>query len=206
MTEISAQEVMALRKKTGAGIVDCKKALRETGGDEAKAVEYLRVKGLTIADKKSGRSADEGVIATYVHAGGKLGVMLELRCETDFVARTEDFKNLAKDLCMQVAAMAPVAVDSDGFSPELLQTERRLFTEQAAESGKPENVVEKIVEGKMKKFLKENALVDQLFVKNQPEEKDRTVQDYIKEYVAKLGENIQVARFVRFQLGEESSV
>jgi len=204
MAEISAQEVMALRKKTGAGIVDCKKALTESGGAEAKAVEFLRVKGLASADKKSGRCADEGLIHTYVHAGGKLGVMLELRCETDFVARTEDFKALAKDLCMQVAAMAPLAVDADGFPPEALEAERRVYAEQAAESGKPPQVVEKIVEGKIQKFLKENALLNQLFVKNQPEEKDRTVEGYIKEHVAKLGENIQVARFVRFQLGEES--
>jgi elongation factor Ts len=204
MAEISAQEVMALRKKTGAGIVDCKKALQESGGDETKAVEFLRVKGLATADKKSGRCADEGLIHTYVHAGGKLGVMLELRCETDFVARTEDFKTLAKDLCMQVAAMAPLAVDVDGFPPEVLEAERRVYAEQAAESGKPPQVVEKMVEGKLQKFLKENALLNQTFVKNQPEQKDRTVADYIKEYVAKLGENIQVARFVRFQLGEES--
>jgi elongation factor Ts len=203
MAEITALQVMALRKKTGAGIVDCKKALAESGGDETKAVAYLRVKGLAIADKKSGRSADEGLIHTYVHAGGKLGVMLELRCETDFVARTEDFKNLARDLCMQVAAMAPLAVDSGGFPPEVLEAERRVYAEQAAQSGKPPQVVEKIVEGKLQKFFKENALVNQLFVKNQPEEKDRTVADYIKEHVAKLGENIQVARFVRFQLGEE---
>jgi elongation factor Ts len=204
MADISAQEVMALRKKTGAGIVNCKKALVESCGDTAKAVEYLRVKGLATADKKSGRSADEGLIHTYVHAGGKLGVMLELRCETDFVARTEDFKTLAKDLCMQVAAMAPLAVDADGFPPEVLEAERRVYTEQAAQSGKPPQVVEKIVEGKVQKFLKDNALVNQTFVKNQPEEKDRTVQDYIKQHVARLGENIQVARFVRFQLGEES--
>ncbi len=204
MMDISAQEVMALRKKTGAGIVDCKKALQESGGDEEKAIEHLRVKGLAIADKKSGRSANEGTISTYIHAGDKLGVMLELRCETDFVARTSDFKDLAKNLCMQIAAMAPLAVDSDGFPAEVLETERRVYTEQAAESGKPDNVVERIVEGKMKKFLKENALMNQLFIRNQPEEKNRTVEDYIKEYVAKLGENIQVARFVRFQLGEES--
>lgn len=204
MTNISAQDVMALRKKTGAGIVDCKKALRESGGDEEKAIEHLRVKGLAIADSKSGRSANEGVIHTYIHAGGKLGVMLELRCETDFVARTSDFKELVKDLCMQVAAMAPLAVDSGGFPAEVLEAERRVYAEQAAESGKPDNVVERIVEGRMKKFLKENALTNQIFIKNQPEQKNRTVGDYIKEYVAKLGENIQVARFVRFQLGEES--
>lgn len=203
MSDISAQEVMALRRKTGAGIVDCKKALAQSGGDEAKAVEYLRVKGLALADKKSGRSANEGLIHTYVHAGGKLGVMLELRCETDFVARTEDFKALAKDLCMQVAAMAPLAVDAECFPPEVLEAERRVYAEQAAESGKPPQVVEKIVGGKLEKFLKENALLNQTFVKNQPDEKDRTVADYIKEHVAKLGENIEVARFVRFQLGEE---
>ncbi|MCX7021270.1 MAG: translation elongation factor Ts [bacterium] len=204
MAEISAQEVMALRKKTGAGIVDCKKALLESCGDTAKAVEFLRVKGLASADKKSGRCADEGLIHTYVHAGGKLGVMLELRCESDFVARTEDFKTLAKDLCMQVAAMAPLAVNADGFSPEVLEAERRVYAEQAAQSGKPPQIIEKMVEGKIQKFLKENALVNQTFVKNQPEEKDRTVEEYIKQHVARLGENIQVARFVRFKLGEES--
>ncbi len=203
MADIPAKQVMALRKKTGAGIVACKKALIEFDGDEEKAIEYLRIKGQASADKKSSRAADEGIVYSYIHTGDRLGVMIELRCETDFVARTDDFKQLAKDLAMQVAAMHPVAIDASGFSEKVIETERRVYTEQALESGKPQNIAEKIVEGKLKKFMKEKALMNQIFIKNQPEEKDRTVEEYIKQNIGKLGENIQVARFARFELGTE---
>jgi elongation factor Ts len=203
MADIPAKQVMELRKKTGAGIVACKKALIEFDGDEEKAIEYLRVKGQASADKKSARAADEGIVYSYIHTGDRLGVMIELRCETDFVARTDDFKQLAKDLAMQVAAMHPVAIDASGFSEKVIETERRVYTEQALESGKPQNIAEKIVEGKLKKFMKEKALMNQIFIKNQPEEKDRTVEEYIKQNIGKLGENIQVARFARFELGTE---
>lgn len=199
--EIPAKQVMALRKKTGAGIVDCKKALQETGGDEEKAVEFLRVKGLAKAAKKSGREAGEGIVHSYIHAGDKLGVLLELRCETDFVARTDDFKALANNLCLQIAAMAPVAVDESEFPEEVLEQERRVLREQALESGKPEKIVDKMVEGRIVKFLKEKTLLEQIYVRNQPENKDRTVRDFIKENIAKLGENIEVARFTRYELG-----
>ncbi|MBD3373325.1 MAG: translation elongation factor Ts [Candidatus Coatesbacteria bacterium] len=199
--EIPAKQVMALRKKTGAGIVDCKKALQETGGDEEKAVEFLRVKGLAKAAKKSGREAGEGIVHSYIHAGDKLGVLLELRCETDFVARTDDFKALANNLCLQIAAMAPVAVDESEFPEEVLEQERRVLREQALESGKPEKIVDKMVEGRIGKFLKEKTLLEQIYVRNQPENKDRTVRDFIKENIAKLGENIEVARFTRYELG-----
>jgi elongation factor Ts len=199
--EIPAKQVMALRKKTGAGIVDCKKALQETGGDEEKAVEFLRVKGLAKAAKKSGREAGEGIVHSYIHAGDKLGVLLELRCETDFVARTDDFKALANNLCLQIAAMAPVAVDESEFPEEMLEQERRVLREQALESGKPEKIVDRMVEGRIGKFLKEKTLLEQIYVRNQPENKDRTVRDFIKENIAKLGENIEVARFTRYELG-----
>jgi len=203
MADVSAQQVMALRKKTGAGIVACKKALIEFEGNEEKAIEHLRVKGLASADKKSSRAADEGIVYSYIHTGDRLGVMIELRCETDFVARTDDFKQLAKDLAMQVAAMHPVAIDETGFAKEVIEAERRVYTEQAVESGKPQNIAEKMVEGKLKKFMKEKALLDQTYIKNQPEEKDRTVREYLKQNINKLGENIQVARFSRFELGSE---
>ena len=168
-----------------------------------RAIEHLRVKGLASADKKSSRAADEGIVYSYIHSGDRLGVMIELRCETDFVARTDDFKQLAKDLSMQVAAMHPVAIDETGFAEEVIEAERRVYIEQALESGKPQNIAEKMVEGKLKKFMKERALLDQIFIKNQPEEKNRTVREYLQQSIGKLGENIQVARFARFELGSE---
>jgi len=200
--EISAKEVMALRKKTGAGIVNCKKALLECGGDEEKAIEFLRVKGLASADKKADRSATEGIIHSYIHAGSQLGVLLELRCETDFVARTDDFRNLANNICLQIAAMNPVAISEADFPKSVLDEERKVLREQALESGKPEGIVDKMIEGRMKKFLKERSLLEQIYIRNQPEQKDRTVAEYIKEGIAKLGENIEVARFTRYELGQ----
>jgi elongation factor Ts len=201
--EISAKEVMALRKKTGAGIVDCKKALQECGGDEEKAVEFLRVKGLASAEKKSGRSATEGIIHSYIHAGSQLGVLLELRCETDFVARTDDFRELANNLCLQIAAMNPAAISEKDFPEAVLEAERKVLKEQALDSGKPENIVDKMVEGRMKKYLKERSLLEQVYIRNQPEQKDRSVAEYIKENIAKLGENIEVVRFTRYEVGED---
>ncbi len=197
--QISAQQVRDLREKTGAGIMDCKKALSESGGDVEKAITYLREKGLAAAQKKAGRQTSEGVVSSYIHAGGKIGVLVEVDCETDFVAKTEDFQNLARDLAMHIAALNPLYVKREDVPQDVLERERDIFRAQAKESGKPENVVEKIVEGKIEKYFKENCLLEQGFVKDP----DRTVGDLITEAIAKLGENIQVSRFARFKVGEE---
>ncbi len=197
--QISAQQVRDLREKTGAGIMDCKKALSESGGDVEKAITYLREKGLAAAQKKAGRQTSEGVVTSYIHAGGKIGVLVEVDCETDFVAKTEDFQNLARDLAMHIAALNPLYVKREDVPQDVLERERDIFRAQAKESGKPENVVEKIVEGKIEKYFKENCLLEQGFVKDP----DRTVGDLITEAIAKLGENIQVSRFARFKVGEE---
>jgi elongation factor Ts len=196
--QVSAQQVKELRDRTGAGMMDCKTALAEAAGDVEKAVDVLRKKGLAAAAKRAGRVAADGVVTSYIHAGGKLGVLLEINCETDFVARTDDFQEMAKDIAMHVAAAEPRWVRREDVPAEELERERTIFRDQAGASGKPANVIEKIVEGKVEKFFAESCLLEQGFVKNP----DQTVGQLVQEKVAKIGENIQVRRFARFKLGE----
>jgi elongation factor Ts len=199
MSQITASAVKDLREKTGAGMMECKKALAESGGDFEKAVDLLRHKGLATAQKKSGRTASEGLIASYIHMD-KLGVMLEINCETDFVARTEDFRALAKDMAMHIAASSPSYISREEVPADVIEKEKAIYRAQI--TGKPEAIREKIVEGKVEKFFEDNCLLDQVFVKD-PEQKKK-VKDVITEKVAKLGENIVPKRFARFQLGEKS--
>ena len=194
----TAKDVSELRQRTGAGMMDCKNALQETDGNIDKAVELLRTKGMAKAEKRAGRSTSEGVIGSYIHHNGKIAVLVELNCETDFVARTEDFQQLGRYLAEHVAAAAPLAVDKDQVPAEKIESERRIFTEQVRESGKPENMIEKIVDGKIEAYYKDVALLHQAWVR----EPKKTVGDLVKEVSAKTGENIQVRRFVRYQLGE----
>ncbi|MCP4230900.1 MAG: translation elongation factor Ts [bacterium] len=199
MAEVPAKVVKTLRDKTGVGMMDCKKALIETEGDIDKAIDLLRVQGLADAKKRSGRSVNEGVIYSYIHPGDKLGVMVEVNCETDFVARNDEFREMVKNIAMHIAASDPATVSRDDISEEMLEKERRLLKEQALESGKPENVVEKIVEGRMSKFYEENCLMEQAYVKDP----DTTVREYLDASISKIGENMAVRRFARFKLGEE---
>lgn len=196
--DISGKEVMELRAKTGAGMLDCKKALSEAGGNFEKAVDLLRKKGMADAAKKSSRSAKEGLIHAYIHAGGKIGVLLEVNCETDFVARTPQFESLVHDLAMHVAAANPLYVRREEVPVELIAKEKEIYLAQARETGKPEKVLEKIVEGKINKYLADICLVDQPFVKN-PEQ---TIQQLVTEAISVIKENIQIRRFVRFRIGE----
>jgi elongation factor Ts len=198
MADISMDLIKELRQRTGAGIVECKKVLQETGGDVEKAVELLRKRGAAKAEKKAGRATAQGVIASYIHAGGKAGALVEVNCETDFVAMTEDFQNLAREIAMQVVAMSPKYVSPEEVPDEVIQKEKEILREQAISEGKPENVVEKVVEGRFAKFLAENCLLEQPWIKDST----KTVEDLINEYIAKLGENIKVKRFCRFQIGE----
>ena len=195
---ISAKDVAALRERTGAGMMDCKNALDETKGDIDKAVELLRSRGAAKADKRAGRQVKEGMIANYIHHNGKIAVLVELNCETDFVARTEDFQQLGKWIAEHVAAAAPVAVDKDQVPQEKVDSERRIFVEQVKAEGKPEHMIEKIVEGKIQAFYKDVALMHQAWVR----EPKKTIGDLVKEVSAKTGENVEVRRFVRYQLGE----
>jgi len=195
----TAKDVMALRQRTGAGMMEAKKALEETKGDMDKAAETLRVKGIAKADKRSGKQTSEGVITSYIHHNGKVGVLVEVNCETDFVARTDDFKNLAKEIALHIASAAPVSVDKDGVPVEKVESERRIAEEQAKASGKPDNIVQRMVEGKVESYYKDNCLVYQPWIR----EPKKSIGDLIKEASAKVGENIQVRRFVRFQMGEE---
>jgi elongation factor Ts len=194
---ISAALVKELRDKTNAGMMDCKKALEETGGDIEKAVEALRKRGLAIAAKKATRSTQEGIIGSYVHSNSKIGVLVEVACESDFVAKNEGFQELVKDLTLQVASTAPAYVTREEVPEEIIEKEKAIFREQA--QGKPENVIEKIVNGKLEKFFSEICLVDQPFVK----EDKKTINDLVKETIAKLGENIVIRRFIRYQVGGE---
>lgn len=196
--EISAKMVKELREKTNAGMMDCKKALAESGGDFEKAVTYLREKGIAKAAAKAGREAKEGIITAYIHPGSKLGVLIEIDCETDFVARTEDFQNFAKDVAMQIAAANPIAVSRDQIDPVAVAKEKEIFRHQAINEGKPEKILDKIVDGKLEKYFAEACLLEQPFVKDS----DKTIEEYLKEIIAKLGENIIVKRFARFRLGE----
>jgi elongation factor Ts len=195
---ISTSTIKKLREKTGVGIMDCKTALSECNGDIDKAIDYLRKKGIATAKKRGGRTTSQGQVQAYIHAGGKIGVLVEANCETDFTGKTEDFTNFVKDIAIQVAATSPVAIDRDSMPAAVLEKEKEIYASQAQSSGKPEKVIEKIVEGKLNKFFSEACLLEQPFVKNP----DITVQDLLNELIAKTGENIIVRRFVRFQLGE----
>jgi elongation factor Ts len=197
MTTISAESVKNLREKTGAGMMECKKALTESGGDFEKAIDLLRQKGLATALKKAGRSVSEGLIYSYIHMG-RIGTMVEINCETDFVARTDDFKELVKDVAMHVAAANPLYLMREDVPMDVLEREKEIYRVQVA--GKPQQVIEKIIEGKLEKFYADNCLLDQVFIKD-PDQK-KTVKDIVTEKVAKLGENIIIRRFARFQLGE----
>jgi len=196
--EISANLVKELRERTGAGMMDCKKALTEASGDVDKAITVLREKGIAKAASKEGRKTAEGVISSYVHAGDKLGVMVEINCETDFVARTDQFKVFARDIAMHIAATNPLCVTRDEMNPELLEKEKDIFRQQASKEGKPANVLDKIVEGRIEKFYAETVLMEQPFVKDN----DKTIEELLKEMIGSLGENIQIRRFARFRLGE----
>jgi elongation factor Ts len=198
--EISAAVVKELRDKTGAGMMDCKKALGETGGDLDKAVDYLRQKGLAAAAKRADRLAADGAVGAYVHPGGKIGVLIEINCETDFVARTTEFQALLKDIAMQVAAANPRYVKRDEVPAEEFEKEKQIYRQQALESGKPEKVVDKIVEGKIERFYSEVCLLEQSFIKDP----DKKVFEIVNEAIAKMGENIQIRRFARYHLGESS--
>jgi len=195
---VSTSQIKELREKTGVGIMDCKTALNECDGDINKAIDYLRKKGIATAKKRSSRTTTQGQVMSYIHAGGKIGVLVEVNCETDFTGKNEDFAIFVKDLAIQIAATSPVAIDRESIPQEILEKEREIYATQAKESGKPEKVIQKIVEGKLKKFFAEACLLEQPFVKNP----DITVQDLINEMIAKTGENIVMRRFVRFQLGE----
>lgn len=197
MSELDA--IRELRARTGAGVLDCKKAIVESEGDIQKAIDVLRKKGIAKAESKAGREAKEGIIEAYIHPGAKLGVLLELNCETDFVARNQEFKNLAHDVAMHIAASDPIAVSRKDVPEEILQREREIYTEQAKASGKPGHVVEKVVAGRLDKYYKENCLLEQPFVKDP----DKTVKDVVTEAIVRLGENIFVQRFQRFKVGEE---
>jgi elongation factor Ts len=195
--KITSQMVKELRDKTNAGMMDCKKALTETQGDMEKAVDLLRQKGLAVAQKRASRATSEGTIQTYIHAGGKLGVMVEVSCETDFVAKTDDFATFARDIAMHVAASNPVAIQREEVAADLVEREKGIYRQQALESGKPAQIIDKIVNGKLDKFYSEACLLEQNFVKNP----DLTVQDLLNELIAKMGENITIKRFARFQVG-----
>ncbi|HQU71574.1 MAG TPA: translation elongation factor Ts [Calditrichia bacterium] len=198
MANISAAMVKELREKTGAGMMDCKKALEEVGGDLEKAVDFLRKKGIAKAEKKSTREANEGLVGSYVHAGGKLGVIVEVNCETDFVAKTDDFSEFVRNLAMHIAAAEPVAVTREEMPQDMIDRELSIYKEQIAASGKPEHIAEKIATGKLDKFYSERVLLEQAYIRDP----DKTIKDYVTEMVAKLGENITVRRFSRFKVGE----
>jgi translation elongation factor Ts len=195
---ITAELVKTLRERTGAGMMDCKKALVETSGDIEKAVDFLREKGLAAASKKAGRAATEGLVEAYIHAGGRIGVLVEVNCETDFVAKTDDFKTLVKDIAMHIAAASPLYVTRDEVPEEVLAHEREILKAQAINEGKPENIAEKMVEGRIEKYYKDNCLLDQVFVKDN----DMAIADLIKASIAKMGENISIRRFACYNLGE----
>lgn len=198
MATVSAAMVKELREITGAGMMDCKKALVETNGDMEKAVDFLREKGLAAAAKKAGRVAAEGVVEAYIHGGGRIGVMVEVNCETDFVAKTDDFKDLARDIAMQIAATNPLYVRREEVDPSLVEHEREVLRAQALNEGKPEKIVEKMIAGRIEKYYKEICLMEQVFIKDA----DQTIAELINGKIAKIGENISIRRFSRFQLGE----
>lgn len=196
--EVSASLIKELRDKTGVGIMDCKGALKECDGNISSAIDYLRKKGIATAQKRGGRITSQGQVQSYIHAGGKIGVLVEINCETDFTGKTEDFSNFVKDMAIQIAATNPIAIDREGVPEDVLAKERDIYATQARESGKPEKIIDKIVEGKLKKFFSEVCLLEQPFVKNS----DLTPQDLLNDMMAKTGENVVIQRFARFQLGE----
>jgi elongation factor Ts len=198
MVDISAKLVKELREKTGAGMMDCKEALVASGADMAQAIDFLRKKGLATAQKRAGRATSEGTLAAYIHLGGKLGVLVEVNSETDFVAKNDQFQEFAKNIAMHVAATNPLGIRPEDVPPEVVAKEREIYVAQAKETGKPDKVIEKIVEGKLKKFFEDNCLLQQRYVRNP----DITVGDLLNELIAKMGENISIRRFVRFQVGE----
>lgn len=200
MSGVSAALVKELREKTGAGIMDCKQALSECDGDMNKALDFLRKKGLATAKKRAGRATLEGVIQSYIHMGGKIGVLVEVNCETDFVAKTDGFIEFAKNIAMQIAATNPVGISAEDVPAEIVEKEKEIYRAQALETGKPQQVVEKIAEGKLNKFFKENCLMNQQFIRDT----SLTVEDVLNDTVAKTGEKISIKRFARFQIGEES--
>lgn len=196
---ISAELVKDLRQQSGGGILDCKQALTETNGNLERAIEFLRKKGLAMAAKKKGRATSEGSIGSYIHPGGKIGVMVEINCETDFVAKTDEFQALVKDIAMHIAAVNPQYLSTEDIPQEVIDKEKEIFSSQAKESGKPEKIIDRIVEGKLEKFYGETCLLEQSFVK----ELDQTIKDILAAAVAKLGENISIRRFERYQLGQD---
>jgi len=197
--EITASMVRDLREKTNVGMMDCKKALQDTGGDMEKAIDLLRQKGLAKAMKRAGREATEGMVHAYIHGGGRIGVLLEVNCETDFAGKSEDFIEFVKNVAMHIAASNPIGIQVEDIPQEVIDRERAIYLAQARESGKPENILEKMVDGKLRKFYEETLLLQQKYVK----EPDKTVQDYLNELVAKIGEKIVIRRFTRYQLGAE---
>ncbi len=196
--EINAGMVRELRERTGAGMMDCKKALAESAGDVEKAIEFLRIRGLSKAAKAAGRETSEGLVVSYIHPGNRIGVLLEVNCETDFVARTNEFQELVRNLAMHIAAASPLGVSREDIPAEVIEKERSVFRAQAAEEGKPAAVAEKIIAGRLEKFFAEAALMDQVYVRDN----DKKIRDIVNEAIAKLGENVRVARFARFQLGQ----
>lgn len=198
MTTITAEMVKQLREKTGTGVMDCKEALKESNGDLNQAIDLLRKKGLATAAKRAGRATSEGIVQSYIHMGGKIGVLVEVNCETDFVAKNEDFKAFAKDIAMQIAATNPVALKPEEVPADLIEREKEIYRAQALETGKPEKIVDKIAEGKLSKFYDENCLLNQAYVR----EANISVQDLLNDLIAKIGENITIKRFARFQIGE----
>lgn len=199
MPEISAKMVKELREKTGVGMMDCKKALTESGGDMDKAIEVLRKKGIAKAEKKASREVKDGMVEAYIHAGGKLGTLVEVNCETDFVAKTDDFQNFVRNIAMQIAATDPIAVSREDVPESVIEKELEIYRAQAKDSGKPDNIIDKIATGKLEKFYAENILMEQAYVRNP----DMTIKDFLSETIAKLGENITIRRFARFRIGDE---
>ena len=198
---IDAKLVKKLRDKTSVGMMDCKKALVESEGDFEKAIDHLRKSGIAKAEKKGIRETKDGLVHSYIHAGGQLGVLLEINCETDFVAKTEGFSDLAHNLSMQIAATNPLAIDREGVSESILKREKDIYIEQAKSSGKPDDIIEKMVNGRLNKFYQENCLMEQVFIKDS----DKKVQDLVTESIAMLGENISISRYIRFAIGEINS-
>jgi elongation factor Ts len=199
MAKISAATVKELREKTGAGIMDCKEALSESNGDISKAVDFLRKKGLATAAKRAGRATTEGIVESYIHMDSKLGVLVEINCETDFVAKNDDFKEFAKNIAMHITATNPVGIRQEDVPKETIDKEKEIYRAQVLEMGKPEKIVDKIVEGKLKKYFKDNCLMNQDYVRDP----NITIEDLLNEMVAKIGENITIKRFARFKIGEE---
>lgn len=200
--EITTEMVKELRQATAAGILDCRKALEASAGDFDKAVDYLREKGLAKAAKRVDREAKDGLVVSYIHGGGRIGVLLEVNCETDFVARTDEFKGMVNDIALQIAAMSPQYVKREDIPASVIEHEKQLYRAQALEEGKPEAVLDRIVEGRMDKFYKDVCLLEQQFIRDDGKERPRTIDDLVKEQITKTGENMVVRRFARFELGE----